>query len=237
MATLRQMSDTVLTASGLNQTAYRDEVRRIVSDVYRELSLNLRLNQKGVAVTLTGTVDYSLSSTDAVTGLGLIDFLSLRSVVYAGASNYTRTLERVTPDEILSRRSSNVVSSGAGWIYAHDPPDILMFYPAPQTGDVATIYYNARPEPLSDDAEEPLLVPSEFHYVIEDGALERALRYQKKPHGPADADRYRQRYRDGINSLRRWRNQGESALPRHVIVGRRYRAPSPRRDADWSGGL
>lgn len=237
MATLRQMSDTVLTAAGLGQIAYRDEVRRIVSDVYSELSLDLRLNQKGVTRTLTAAVDYSISSTDPATGFGIEDFLSLRSIVYAGLqSNLTRTLQRVSPDEILTRRAVTTVVGLGGWLYAHEPNDILMFYPGPTAGDTITIYYSARPVPLTDDTDEPTLVPSEFHYVIEDGAMERALRYQKKPHVASDIDRYHQRYRDGRNSLRRWRNQAQASQPRTVFVGRRYRARPSRPDADWYGG-
>jgi hypothetical protein len=233
MATLRQMSDRVLTQAGLNQTAYRDEARSIVSDVYLELCLNLRFNTKTVTVALTaGQGDYSISG-----DFGLTDFLSLRTLIYTGSNlPYSKRVERTTPDELWSLRA--ITGSAAifgGWVYAHEPNDLLMFYPLPQANDEVTIQYSARPDPLTDDTDEPTLLPLEFHYVIEDGAMERAVRYQKKPHQPSDIDRYRQRYRDGINAIRRWRNQAESANPRHAVVGRRTRPYAPRRDIYWTG--
>jgi hypothetical protein len=236
VATLRQMSDTVLTASGLGQIAYRDEVRRIVSDVYQELALSLRLNLTGTTVTLTDAVDYSISGTDATTGFGIDDMLSLRSIVYAGVGqNSTRTLGRVTPDEVLARRATIATATGGGLFFAHPSPDVVMFYPNPTPGDQATIYYSARPEALSGDDDEPTLVPAEFHYVIEDGALERALRYKKKPNGPGEADRYRSRYRDGVNQIKRWRNHSLGAYQSRTVVGRRYAGRRLRRDQDWGG--
>lgn len=201
MANLGDMTNAVLTATKLRPDTDRASVKRVINDAYLDVANEIDFNQKSVQKTLTaGQSDYS------VTGdLGITDLLSIVTIVGPADAVNNPILEATYPTRLLQYRDLNAALQAQGPIhYALFGIDTLMFYPTPSSATGITIYYVFQPLGLSDDSDEPSLIPVNYHRVIEDRATElAAARWGRNSQLAADAHN---RYLAGIGELRRWLN-------------------------------
>lgn len=226
VANLGEMTNAVLTAAHLRPDSDRASVKRVINDAYLDVALELDLTQTSKTVTITSAKsDYSI-----VDDLGITDLVSIDSITGpASGSTPNVPMEATYPSRLLSMRvTSTTVLSDAPWMYALYGVDTLMVYPA---GDATlTIYYTAAPLTLYDDADEPKLLPRNFHRVIEERAVEfAASRWARNTQLAADAHA---RYMAGLGEARVWLAERDGVTPKEVAtlstIHRARRRPADR---------
>ena len=216
MATLREMADRVIDATGRAPNSHLGEAKKLVNEAYFAVCERSRLNTKTVTLNLTATVsDYTLS-----TDFGISDLVNVRSITYTLQDDVVATpLEPVTFDQIAAYRQGNQATNSLGLYYTVWGEGNLGLWPGPTTSDSIALTYDFRPAPLTLDSDEPDAIPVEFHYVIEDGAIARSARY--KPALMQLATASNARYQQGLAELRRHVNKRYGAMPRQAVVGRK----------------
>lgn len=216
MATLKEMRDRVLDATGRPPGAHAGEATRLVNDAYLFVVEKSRLNTKTVVLNLTlGQGDYSLAD-----DFGLTDVVAPRTLAYTMQGDSSALLlQPVSFDTLANYRAAVQSVSGTGQAYAFWGIDNLSIWPSPDTADTLALTYDYRPDPLALDEDTPDAIPLEYHYVIEDCAIARSARY--KPALKDLATEANARYQQGLMELLRHRNKRQGAMPRAAVIGQR----------------
>lgn len=207
------MTNAVLTAARLRPDTDRASVRRVINDAYLDVALVLDLTQTSQSVSfIAGRSDYSISS-----DLGITNLISISSIIGPASADLAFVeMEATYPSRLLELRSTSTISNDAPWMYALYGIDTLMVYPGPTSAAQATIYYTSEPDALFDDSDTPVLLPRNFHRVIEDRAIELAARrWGRNTQLAADAHAS---YEAGLGEARSWLSERDGVWSKEVAT-------------------
>lgn len=207
------MTNAVLTACRLRPDTDRASVRRVINDAYLDVALELDLTQTSKPVSfVSGQSDYNIPN-----DFGITNLLSISSIIGPASGSLANVeMEATYPSRLLELRSNSTVSNDAPWMYALYGIETLMLYPSPTSATQATIYYTAEPDPLFDDGDIPSLLPTSFHRVIEDRAIELAARrWARNLQLAADAHAS---YEAGMGDCKSWLSSRDGVWPKEVAT-------------------
>ncbi len=173
-----------------------------------------------VTALTAGVEDYTISQ-----GIYKVVNLTLNS----GGTDYE--LDRYTPAEILLMRL-NSTEQATPFAYATAGYNLLLLYPTPAADGTITLYYVPTPTTLVDDDATPVLVPPEWHKLIEWYGCWRAGDYDDDA-SSQQGDRYRGMYFAGVNDFRRVLRQQGGSRPAPARLRGRRRRPSSDPSRSW----
>ena len=218
MSTYQQLVDRVIDAthrpkqadagSGTAGPLTNYEIPNLVNESYARIVELCNLNPKLTTANLTGAV-----SSYSLTTLGFTGLTRIRSLTYQTTGSQAYPLRPVTLDQMIQLRQSNPSTMGFLYAYALRGLDGLEVYPAAQTStDTLTAYYSASPTLMSATTDIPTLIPTEYHYVIELGAIAEAMRTEHVEY----AQNYDAQFMRGVGRLQAHITRRISAQPKRL---------------------
>lgn len=163
MATYAQLR---LRAQNLALADDSGEAGAAVNDTLTDIVVSCQLKVGTTTGTLTaGGNVYDLSSDFGITDFGMLQYMEYLAL----GSTQSYILEPISADEIIALNATNPI--GATRQYAFLGLDTIRLWPSAQTtGDTLTIYYAKTPTALALDADTPVDIPSQWHWLIAIGA-------------------------------------------------------------------
>jgi len=208
--------------TGTEQTAVDDAINTAVLRVLEDTHCYVK------KTTFTGFDGSSLDYTMDSTILEIIELqLTSTGTVYS--------LERLSVIDLLERRRVGASTGSPTAFYAVTGANLLMFYPAPGTGDTLSIYNVPIPTALSASADDPSTasvagVPAILHEAIFLYACSR-IASGDDDQTSAQGQRYRDWYDKEIERYRGiLRKRGGSRNARAVVNEKRRRSPNHTND-------
>lgn len=133
-----------------------------VNDALADIVVSAQLKVGTATGTLTaGGSVFDLSSDFSITDFGMLQYMEYLAL----GSTQSYILEPISADEIIALNATNPI--GATRQYAFLGLDTIRLWPAAQTtGDTLTIYYAKTPTALTQDADVPSDIPSQWHWLI-----------------------------------------------------------------------
>lgn len=144
------------------------------------------------------------------------------------SAGVTYPLERLSIIDILERRRTGQTSGTPTRYYAMSGANLLMFYPAPGTGDTLTVYHVPIPTALAGSTDDPSTttlggVPQILHEAIFLYACSRCGSYDDDQTS-AQGQRYRDWYKEEITRYKEiLRKRGGTRNARAVVNDKRRR--------------
>ena len=204
-----------------------------INDAYKDIVGKCELNPKKTTLTLTAGVEsYVLTAT-------ITDFNGLYGVYYSG-SDGLGILEPVDLQTIIQMRAA-FAQSAAPMQYSLVGNAQLEVFPSPSTtGSTLVVWYYAfgTGDALSADGSIPVLVPSEYHDVID---LRASMMIASRNESAGDNRDLSQRifaeYQERLGELRAFLRRHQTQQPQRLKVGypRRPRIRPATPSTDVSG--
>jgi hypothetical protein len=163
------------------------------------------------------SLDYTLDST-------ILEVVDL----YFKSAGTNYALARLSVPDLIQRRNSGVSTGSPVSFYAVTGANLIMFHPAPGTGDTLSIYHVPVPTALSASGDDPSStslggVPAVLHRAILYWAYSEAASYDDDQTS-AQGQRYRDWYDKEITRYKNIiRKKGGTRLARAVVNDKRRR--------------
>jgi hypothetical protein len=144
------------------------------------------------------------------------------------STGVTYPLERLSIIDLLERRRTGQTSGSPTRYYAVSGGNLLMFYPAPGTGDTLVVYHVPIPTAMSGATDDPSTntfggVPQILHEAVFFYACSRLASYDDDQTS-AQGQRYRDWYKEEITRYREiLRKRGGTRNARAVVNDKRRR--------------
>jgi hypothetical protein len=144
------------------------------------------------------------------------------------STGVTYPLERLSIIDLLERRRTGQTSGSPTRYYAVSGGNLLMFYPAPGTGDALVVYHVPIPTAMSGATDDPSTntfggVPQILHEAVFFYACSRLASYDDDQTS-AQGQRYRDWYKEEITRYREiLRKRGGTRNARAVVNDKRRR--------------
>ena len=241
MSTLLEMQKRVGDASkrwveGVNASD-ATEITSLVNQAYLEVVARTRPLITSVAITLTaGVSDYTLSSAP----FSLTDIQAIRNFVITDAgTGQSYLLEQCSPEFMALIRQTQVTAGGQMTFWSVNGLNQVSFFPPPAATQVAcTLTYQQRPALLALSTDVPIGIPVEFHDLIVQLAISKAIRiYSPAMAGSQNAhDRARVAFNEMLADYRRYLNHRSGAwLARATVKGSRRNTALHGNDIYFTG--
>ena len=224
MATLTTLRSNVAGMIGSLDLTDSTDLARIdgwVNEAYQDVLL-----KTGCSVTSDNTL-LSAGVEDYTISQAILKMIGM--TLSSGGTDYE--LDRYTPNEILSMRR-NSTEQTTPYAFAATA-NLLLLYPTPSSSeDSILLYYVPLPAPLVNGSDTPVLVPPEWHKLVEWYACWRAADYDDDA-SSQQGDRYRGMYLAGINDYRRVIRQQGGSRPAPARLRRRRSPVSSDPSRSW----
>lgn len=186
-----------------------------INDAYREIVNQAELNVKETNLTLTAGVDTVDISTQVA------DYNGMHGLYYS-ASDGSGILEPVDLNVILQERAAFQQSARPAMYCVHSF-DTLELFPAPQTtgAQIVMFYYSfATADIMANGSATPVLMPPEFHDVVELYAAQKlASRYESAGDNKGLSAGIYAEYQQRLGLLRGSQRRHQSKQPRRLRTG------------------
>lgn len=209
--------------SGAEQEVVDDAVNRAVQRVLEDTHCYVKLTE------YTGNWDGTTE--DFTLDPAIVDIVELQLL----SAGVTYPLERLSVIDILERRRMGQAFGSPARYYAVSGANLLMFYPAPGTGDTLNVYNIPVPTAMAAQTDDPSTnalggVPEILHEAIFLYACSQLASYDDDQTS-AQGQRYRDWYDKEITRYREiLRKRGGTRNARAVVNDKRRRKTYHRND-------
>jgi hypothetical protein len=200
--TLQQLIDAVRTEGGFDVSP--EQAKAWILQRYKAMVARAgwRMATVDVAMSVAGESQYTLSD----------DLVDVRRVLVGGTP-----YDLISAEEMFDLKSGRRFKTGVGGLFAPawdaDAGKFVEVYPAPDT-DGEAISALAAVEPPDIETMESPDIPVDLHEYLVDGAI--AVGLARIDERLPEADRFEQRFEDGVEKLRRRRNTRVGSGPQAI---------------------
>lgn len=218
---------------GQFETAVASEIGLTVSDTNEKTLIDLAIN-RGVQRVLEDTkcyvkkIDYT--GFDGTDGDYTLDsgILVVKDLYLTSSAGTRYDLTRVSVEELNERRRISVATGSPATMFAETGANLIMFWPAPGTGDTLSVYHVPLPTALAGSTDDPSTttfggVPEILHEAIFLFACKKAASYDDDQTS-AQGQRYQDWYDKEITRYHKiLREKGGDRNARAIVNEKRRR--------------